>query len=192
MARIYIIRHASPAIQPTTPAVDWPLSERGVGEAQRLATIAAAWHLQALYASVEHKAQSTALIVGDACGLPVRSVEGLEELRFDAWIQNSDEFSEAVREILARPERSIRGAERADVAAQRFARAIDLVRDGPSPAAVVSHGRVITAWLAASGAVEDAFAIWRGIPMPGWCEVDVEAERVRLISPFEGLPRERT
>jgi hypothetical protein len=49
---------------------------------------------------------------------------------------------------------------------------------------------VITAWLAAAGAVEDAFATWRGIPMPGWCVVEAEGGRVRLVSPFVGLPPE--
>jgi broad specificity phosphatase PhoE len=190
MQLLYVIRHASPSIQPATPAVQWPLSDRGIEEAQALAAIASGWGLAAIYRSIERKAESTALIAGDACGLPVRVTQGFEELRFDQWIGNSDEFSEAVRDIIDHPTRSIRGAERAETAAARFEAGVGLVRQGPFPAAVVSHGRVITAWLAANDAVEDPFATWRSIPMPGWCAVDVEGERARVVSNFEGLPRE--
>lgn len=188
MQLIYFIRHASPVIQPATPATEWVLSERGIEDAQRLAVVAQTWGLRAIYSSVERKAESTALILGDACGLPVRVTQGFEELRFDQWITNSDEFSEAVRDIIDHPTLSIRGAERAEAAATRFAAGIDLVRQGEFPAAVVSHGRVITAWLAATSAVDDAFAAWRSIPMPGWCAIDVEGGRPRLVSGFEGLP----
>lgn len=187
MERIYLIRHASPAIQPAAPAVEWGLSERGIEEAGRLGMIARGWGLQALYASVERKAESTALIIGDACGLPVRSAQGFEELRFDQWIGNSDAFSEAVRDILEHPERAVRGAERGEAAARRFGEGIALVRQGPLPAAVVTHGRVLTAWLAAVGVTEDAFATWRSIPMPGWCAVEFAGERVRMEAPFAGL-----
>ena len=56
MRTIYLIRHASPAIQPATPAREWTLSERGVTEAQALGAVAEGWGLEAVYCSSEAKA----------------------------------------------------------------------------------------------------------------------------------------
>ena len=125
MRRIYFIRHATPAVQPNVPAPEWPLADRGIEEARALGVTAQQWDLKALYTSTEPKAQSTALLIGDAVGLPVNVVEGLEETRLDWWINNSDEFGEAVRQILANPE--------ARELAQRLAEALE-VRGRPEKA----------------------------------------------------------
>lgn len=188
MKHLYLIRHASPNIQPNVPSEQWTLSERGIEEARALAQIAAGWGLEAVYSSVEPKAQATALIIGDAVRHGVRVVDGFQELRFDRWIANADEFGEMIRDILEQPTVSVHGAERASAAAARFAAAVDLIAQGPFPAAVVSHGRVITAYLAQLLKLDDPFEIWRSIPMPGWACVDIEEPTPKLIAPFVGLP----
>ncbi|MBI5287512.1 MAG: histidine phosphatase family protein [Chloroflexi bacterium] len=174
MRQLYLVRHATPAVQPNVPAIEWPLADRGIEEARALAEIARAWDLRAVYASREPKAQSTALIIAEPSLLPVHVVDGFEELRIDHWIGNSDEFGDTVREILAQPALSLRGAERAETAAERFASAIRIVEQGPFPAAAVTHGRVLSAWLGATLQLEDPFALWRSIPMPGWTRLDLD------------------
>ena len=188
MRLLYLIRHASPNIQPNVPSEQWTLSERGIEEARALARIAADWGLEAVYSSVEPKAQATALIIGDAVRHGVRVVDGFQELRFDRWIGNADEFGEMIRDIVQQPTVSVHGAERASAAAARFAAAVSLVAEGPFPAAIVSHGRVITAYLAQLLGLDDPFELWRSIPMPGWACVDLESPVPKLIAPFEGLP----
>lgn len=175
MREVFLIRHATPTVQPTTPSRDWGLSPAGVSEARELAGRARSWGMTALYTSSEPKAQSTALLLGEALLVPVHVVDGLEELRFDHWIANSDEFAEAVASILRQPELSFRGAETADAAAARFDGAIRLIGGAPLPAGVVSHGRVMSAWLARHLGPEAAFALWRSMPMPGWARVDLDA-----------------
>jgi probable phosphoglycerate mutase len=184
MRHLYLIRHATPTVQPNVPSPEWSLAERGIEEARALATVAESWGLRALYASKEPKARSTALIIGDALGLPVNIVEGFEETHLDWWISNSDEFAEAVKQILEQPDLSLRGAERAEAAAARFAGAIDLITQGGFPAAVVTHGRVLTAWLTQTAGIEDPFALWRSIPMPGWTRVDLDDMRADAVEPF--------
>jgi broad specificity phosphatase PhoE len=174
MRHLYLIRHATPEIQPNVPSVEWNLSERGFEEARALGATAQSWGLHAIYASSERKAQSTALAMSELLDIPVHVVEGLEELRIDGWIGNSDEFGETVQQILQEPDLSLRGAERASVAAERFARGVAIVEQAQFPAAVVSHGRVLTAWLAHTGRTDDAFALWRSIPMPGWARIDLD------------------
>ncbi len=185
MRALYLIRHASPNVQPDVPAAEWTLSERGIEEAGRLAETARSWGLRALYTSAEAKASATALIVGEACGLGAAVVQGLEELRFDEWIGNADAFSAAVKSILEHPEAVVRGAERASVAAARFAAAMTIVEQGDLPAAVVSHGRILAAYLADLLHLDDPFALWRSIPMPGWAVLDLDAPR--LVEEFRGL-----
>ena len=187
MRLLYLIRHASPNIQPNVPSEQWTLSERGIEEARALARIAADWGLEAVYSSVEPKAQATALIVGDAVRHGVRVVDGFQELRFDRWIGNADEFGEMIRDIVQQPTVSVHGAERASAAAARFAAAVNLVAEGPFPAAIVSHGRVITAYLAQLLGLDDPFELWRSIPMPGWACLDIEPTVPKLMEPFRGL-----
>jgi broad specificity phosphatase PhoE len=186
MRHLYLIRHASPAIQPNAPAEQWTLSEHGIEEARELARVSATWGLRAVCSSAEPKAQATALMIGDAAGEPVRVVDGFQELRFDRWIPNADAFAEMIRGIFRQPSASVHGAERADAAAARFAAAVAIVEEGPFPAAVVSHGRIITAYLTERLGLDDPFEFWRSIPMPGWACLDLDDSK--LITPFHGLP----
>ena len=173
MRHLYLVRHASPVIRPSEPARDWPLSERGIAEAERLTVTADSWGIEALYSSSEAKARATALVLGDALGLPVRVADAFDELRCD-WIANADEFNETVRAILE-GEPPPRGAESRDDAASRFADGVSIVAAGPLPAAIVSHGRIMTAYLAAHRPLESPFEYWRAIPMPGWARIDLDA-----------------
>jgi broad specificity phosphatase PhoE len=174
MRLLYLVRHASPTIQPTVPAHEWALSDRGIEEARAVGEAAKRWGLQALYSSTEKKAEATALLIGDAVGLPVRLAGGFEELRMP-WIGNADAFAETVRDILFDPERTVPGAESAGAAAARFDAGVRVVEEGAFPAAIVTHGRVMMAWLATRFSLDDPFALWRALPMPGWVVVDLDA-----------------
>lgn len=184
MRPVYLIKHASPQVQPNVPAESWQLSTTGVAEARQLATLARRWGIKSVYSSIEPKAQSTALLIGDELAHPVRVVDGLQEIRV-GWIANSDEFSEHIRQILEHPSVPLRGAETAEDAAARFALAMQIVEQGELPAAVVAHGRVLTAYLTHLLGIDDPFAFWRAIPMPAWACLDLDGPR--LISGFVGL-----
>jgi probable phosphoglycerate mutase len=174
MRPLYLVRHASPLIDPNQPARDWPLSERGIAEAQALARAAAGWGLQSIYTSSEAKARSTGLIIGDAAGLPVHVADAFDELRISDWINNADDFNDTVRAILE-GDTPPRGAESREDAAQRFAGSVALIARGALPSAIVSHGRILTAYLAHHRPLEAPFAYWRAIPMPGWTRIDLDA-----------------
>ena len=189
MPFIYLVRHASPQVDPHQSPRIWRLSPRGVEEARALAQVARDWGLAALYSSVEPKASATAAIIGDAAGLPVRLAEGLHEQHWEGWVENADEFNERVREILGQRDESVHGAEPAGDAARRFGEALAAIALGATPAAVVSHGRVLTAYLAAALRIEDPFAFWRAMPMPAYAciELDSSSGTVRLVAPFAGV-----
>lgn len=184
MRQLFLIRHASPQIQPDVPTREWQLSERGIEEAHALAKLAPTWELEAIYTSSEPKAQTTGLIIADALGLFVHVVDGFDELRMPAWIGNANEFNEAVHAILEDGDEAPRGAETAAQAAARFADGVELVAQGEFPAAIVSHGRVLTAWLAQAIGLDDPYETWRTMPMPGWACIDLDAPRLGFIVPF--------
>ncbi|MDE3096724.1 MAG: histidine phosphatase family protein [Chloroflexota bacterium] len=187
MSRIYLVRHASPRVEPATPARAWGLSPRGLDEARRLAAAARRWGIAALYSSAEAKAAATAAIIGEALVLPVRLVEGLEEQRWDEWIDNADAFNDTVRQSLEDPDACVRGSEAASAAAARLDAALRIVAEGASPAAVVSHGRVLAAYLARAVPLDDPYAFWRAMPMPGYACIERAPDgRVRLIEGFRG------
>jgi broad specificity phosphatase PhoE len=184
MARnLYVIRHATPAIRPELPARDWGLSERGAAEAAVLASTAEGWGIEAVYSSSEAKARATALIIGDALGLAVHVVDAFDELRFPEWVGNADEFNELVRAVLEggtpalpklEPLVDARMPERAEAAAERFAQGVRIVEAGAMPAAVVSHGRILTAYVTRTCGVDEPYEFWRSIPMPGWTVIDLD------------------
>ena len=183
MRNLYLVRHASPQVRPDSPARDWALSERGISEAKLLAESVQAWGLKALYSSSEAKARSTALVIGEAIGLQVHVVDAFDELRIPEWIHNADEFNELVKSIFeGGPEPAFvldpiverRLPETAAAAAARFTEGVTLVEQGEMPAAIVAHGRVLTAYLSTHAAVDNAFEFWRSIPMPGWTSIDLD------------------
>ncbi len=194
MRLLYLIRHATPTIRPELPAREWTLSERGVQEAQVVAGTAEAWGLEALYTSNEPKTRGTALVIGDALGLNVNVVDAFGELRIPEWISNADEFNMLVRSVLegTTPERKIhldplieqRTAESAEAAAQRFADGVALVEAGAFPAAIVSHGRILTSYLMTMIEMESPFDFWRTIPMPGYACLDLDSPKRELVLPF--------
>ncbi|MEX0751095.1 MAG: histidine phosphatase family protein, partial [Dehalococcoidia bacterium] len=79
MRQLFLIRHASPVVQPESAPRDWPLSERGIEEARALAKLAHTWELEAIYTSSEAKARNTGLIIADALGLVANVVDGFDE-----------------------------------------------------------------------------------------------------------------
>ncbi len=181
MALVYLIKHASPQVQPEVPAEEWLLSADGVAEAKRLGVEAQGWDLRAVYCSSEPKARSTGLLIADELRLPLRVAEGFEEIRI-GWIGNADAYGERIREVLEQPAVAQRGTERASDAAERFASAMQIVAQAELPAAVVAHGRVLTAYLTNLLQLEDPYAFWRAMPMGGWARLDLTGPR--LISGF--------
>src|SRR5207248_305592 len=176
----YLIKHAEPAIQPDIPAEQWTLSPRGIEEARGIAEAARAWGLRAVYSSFEPKAKATALIIAEPAELQVRVIEGFEELRLGQWIGNADDFNDLVRQVLEAPSKPIAGAETAAAAGARFERSVETVLRADLPAAVVSHGRILTAYLSCVLGEPDPFALWRSIPSAGVARLNATGSPLKL------------
>lgn len=177
MRRIYLVRHASPDVRADIDPRAWQLSGHGMQEARAVAALAAPWRPRAVYCSTEAKARATASVIAEATGLAPQPLAGLDELRIDRWIADAAEFADLVRRILTSPEKRVADAERASGAAARFEQALAIVAQQPMPAIVVSHGRVMAAYLATVVGSGRAFDIWRTMPAAGWAQLDLSGGR---------------
>lgn len=170
MRKLFLIRHSQSEVIPGVPPRLWPLTTQGREGAQQLAQ-----HLVGddqpvrLYASPERKAQETAQPIGHHLDLPIEIVTDLREherehspfLDKDAWEQTLSAF-------FSRPTELIFGEESAHQALQRFKAAVEtMVTHAPQGNMVlVTHGTVLTLFVASHNPQIDALAFWRSLRLP--------------------------
>jgi broad specificity phosphatase PhoE len=119
--------------------------------------------------SGEPKAVETATILATRLGLPrVKIVRGLHEheRRSVGWL-GQEAFEARVAELFARSAELVFGEETAAQALVRFTRAVErvLAAHPEGDVVVVTHGTVMTLYLAAVAAIEP-LPFWRGLALP--------------------------
>lgn len=180
---LLLVRHAEPHIVPERPAGTWHLNNAGRAGARGLVPCLAPERPDIVVTSREPKAQETGAIIADALGLPLREHDGLGEQGGDTvpWIESAEDFRAAVRAHFDEPSGVVLGAESADDAAARFARAVaDLPPDVRCPI-LVSHGRIMVSYLASVLGV-DAWPIWADLRLPDALAVDLDAGTMRRLA----------
>ena len=165
--RLVLVRHSVPEIRREVPAASWVLSEAGMSRASAFASRVDPGTASTVFASEEPKAVGTAQALAEAWGLPVQAVSGLQEHeRPEAQMLSRDAFEDRIREMFALPGDLVFGAETADAARRRFTTAVmRLVMRSAEDVIVVSHGTVITLFVAAATGMEP-FAFWKSLEMP--------------------------
>jgi 2,3-bisphosphoglycerate-dependent phosphoglycerate mutase len=176
--QLVLVRHAEPVVDFNQPSGRWPLSPSGVEAAAALAAALVVPNPPALLlVSPELKAVQTAEPLARAFGLPVTIAADLREHEAPGYLP-ADEFQKAVRALFAHPSEAVFG-ESANAAAERFARAVD--RSDASHIVVVSHGRVLSAYLARiTGAC--GWRIWRDLTMPDALCVDFDTPGAAVVA----------
>ena len=179
MGLIYLIRHPSTQPDERRPARDWRLSAEGHEQLGRL--LRASWWptVRHVYVSDEHKAAT----VGDAAAkrfnVPVSRHPEIGELRRAP--SDGVRYEELVRQTLRQPDEPPRGWESLSEARRRAVRFLQtVVSKGPLPAAVVSHGIVLSAvraHLLGADSVDEA--AWASLPFAAVAEVETDGWRLR-------------
>jgi broad specificity phosphatase PhoE len=170
MTQLYLIRHAHTRM--TGGAAErWPLSEKGRREARILARQDFWRKVELIFSSPEPKASSTAKPAARRWGVPLRIVDCLRELHRPRLIPD---YRKAIARLFANPEQSIAGMETAAQAAGRITHCIrELVAAHPGQTlAVVSHGLVLTLFLAQLDDRWPTTSEWRAVPFAGLITVD--------------------
>ena len=170
MRRLVLVRHSKPEIDPDRPSSDWRLDEAGRHRSELLADRLRGFNADVVWSSREPKAVETAEIVAGALGVPVRTVDGLEEhhRRGVPYFPTTDEFESAVEQFFLNPDRLVLGSETAQQALSRFTAAIDGVIDaGQADSVVVTHGTVMTLYVASVAGVRP-MDLWRRLGLPSF------------------------
>lgn len=158
-----LVRHSAAELDPTAPSEEWRLSEEGRRRCGRLAERLAEHEPRALLSSTEAKARETAELVAPALGLEVQLSDELRETarRTVGWLDR-EEIDRGIRALFGRPDEVVFGEESAAAALARFERAVDGL---PEPSVVVTHGTVLSLYVAARTG-RDPYELWRGLELP--------------------------
>ena len=141
------LTHPQVQIDAAVPVPSWGLS--AVGRARVQALVAAGWltGTTQIIASAEPKAIETAEPIAAALGIAVEIKAAMHENdRSATGFLPPDEFEGVANQFFARPDRSVRGWERAVDAQARIVRKAERVlnRDLPGDVLFVGHGAVGT------------------------------------------------
>lgn len=167
-----LVRHARSEVLASVPAAEWVLSEDGRAAAADLGRRLATPSGVRVMASTEPKAIDTATAFSLG---PVTTSETFCEVE-RPWYDDGEGLARDAQRWFAGE--AVAGWDSLAGAIERFGRGLEECGDS---VVVVTHGTVMTAWLASIGATSDPFAFWQDLRMPDAWQVDVarrEATRV--------------
>jgi broad specificity phosphatase PhoE len=176
MTRVVFIRHAEPLVAIGTPGAQWPLTNEGKGAARLLGErVVGRSPVALVWASPERKALQTAESAFPSG--PTRVRDELGEVR-KPWYATTDDLREAVSRYVGGD--AVEGWERhEDVTARLNLLQADI--SAGERLVVVSHGVVLTTWLALYGVLDDPFAFWSDLRTPDAWELDLEEKSLERI-----------
>ncbi len=179
-ARLILVKHGMPQIEPDRPRSSWTLSDFGRAGAARAAEGLARFAPDRLFSSAEPKAAQTAQAMAPRLGLTPEVDVGFGEHRADAApFGTAAAFEAEVGALFADPAGLVMGEETGAAARSRFDAAV--ARIGPAKSAlIVAHGRVITLWLSHRLGF-DPMPFWKSL---SFCHAAVlEGDRLELVAP---------
>jgi broad specificity phosphatase PhoE len=170
MAKLILIKHAPPLVDPARPAHRWALSEAGREKCKMLARQLAPHALARMVSSEEPKAAHTAEIVALQLDIPWETAPGLHEHdRANVPHMRSAEFISMMELFFRKPDELVLGKETANQAQARFSAAVERVieQHDSENIAVVTHGTVMALYLAPL-TNRPAFELWRDLGLPSF------------------------
>jgi broad specificity phosphatase PhoE len=173
-ARVILVKHALPVLDPSTPARNWQISAEGIAQAHRLAAALRPFAPLRLASSPEAKAVGTSEILATAFGVDIGIVDDLRELdRPVLPILATNEHEALNQRVFLECDQPVLGTESARAALDRFERAVraQLAADDGCTPVVVSHGTVISLLVSAHNSI-DAFTLWKTLKCPSFVRLD--------------------
>lgn len=174
-AKLILIKHAAPEVNPQAPPESWRLSAEGRTKAAALAQRLTALVPSVVVTSEEVKAAETGDVLAAALSAPAERVAGLAEHdRSNVPQMATREFISSMELVFRRPRQLVLGRETAAGALGRFRNALDDVIEAhgdKDTIAVVSHGTVIALFLAEITG-KPAFDYWRRMKLPSYAVLE--------------------
>jgi broad specificity phosphatase PhoE len=181
-APLILIRHSAVSVNPDVPAAQWQLSANGRFRCHQLAGQLQPYHPTRFITSDEAKAVETGQIMASHWDLPCTIEADLHEHNRAGlpFFDDKDAWATAVSHFFARPDQPVLGEETAVQARQRLERTIArLQQQYPQDRlALVSHGRVLTAFISHYNTAVDPFPFWHSLTLP--CAFILDAASYQL------------
>ena len=176
---VYLVRHAEVELRADVSAPAWELTPAGRAAAARLADAPLWREVERVATSPEPKALETARPLARAAGVPLVEEPDLREVaRAGTPILAAADYRALVGRYLSGEQ--VAGWEPAERARSRIETCIArLVAEGRGPLAIVSHGLVLSLYLALTPAE------WEAIPLPAVAVAD--PLRRTLLRPWTGI-----
>jgi broad specificity phosphatase PhoE len=170
-----------PQVDVETPAHQWRLRPEGVAGANAVADRLRSAHYRPtkVVASLEPKATETGSIIAKRLRLPFATVDGLHEHdRRTSGFLSTAMFASRMRDLFAHPDATVFGNESASAALARFSKAVDeIVREETGDVVVVSHGTVMSLFIASRAHV-DASDLWARLALPSYVSLELPNHRI--------------
>ena len=172
MAKLILVRHSIPLIDPARPARDWVLGAEGHAAATALAERLSGHGIGAVVSSDEPKARQTAQALTTRLQLPLALDRDLREHeRASAGYLPRAEFEASIARFFAEPAELVFGDETADEVFLRFSAAVGRSMAAETGnVALVTHGTALTLYLARMTGI-DPLPFWRSLTLPMAIEV---------------------
>jgi len=170
MARLVLVKHSMPAINPQTSAREWVLSDAGRDTSRLLAERLSTFRPDVIVTSDETKALETAEIVATEIKTPLEVWGDLHEHdRVGVPYLGDREFEQAMRSLFNNPSRVMFGNETADQARERFETSVlrAVAEHIGRSVVAVTHGTVITLFTAKMTGTEP-FSLWKRLGLPSF------------------------
>ena len=183
MAKLILVKHSLPQIDPAVPAAQWLLAPEGQRRSHLLAQQLAAYQPARICSSPEPKAHQTAQLIAQTWGVQTDIINGLEEHhRSSAGYLEQGEFRRAVQDFFAKPHEHVFGEETAQEAYHRFHLAITHImkEETTDTRIVVAHGTVITLFVCAHNP-GDAFGFWQKLGLPSYVVLDYPSYQATTV-----------
>ena len=180
--KLILIRHSVVLVDPTIPAAQWQLSANGRFRCHQLADQLRLYQPTRFITSDEAKAVETGQIMAAQLGLPCTIGADLHEHNRAGlpFFEDKAAWATAVSHFFAHPDQSVLGEETAVQARQRLARAIARQQQQypQDKLALVSHGRILTAFISGHNTAVDPFPFWQSLTLP--CAFILDATSYQL------------
>jgi broad specificity phosphatase PhoE len=174
MAKLILVKHASPQIVPRVVSHRWVLAEEGCRRCDWLTDELTAQGVTRLYSSLEPKALETAALVAVKIGLVVEPCRDLHENdRTGMGFVEPDVLQRRLREFFAQPDRTVIGNETANGALRRFAQSIRNIASKAhgNASAIVTHGTVLSLFVAHHNPIVP-YDLWSSLGLPSYLVLD--------------------
>lgn len=187
MRHLILIKHSLPAIEPTQPAQQWPLSPEGHRLCHTLATHLLGYAPSIIASSPELKAQQTAAYLSQAFGPSYHVIEDLHEHQRN-FIKNKIGFERTMDTFFSQPDRIVFGSESARQARERFTSAVEqaISETATGDIFIVAHGTVITLFVSYY-TEQIEFSFWQSLDLPSFIVLSIPDYRLIKIMPHVGM-----